>query len=106
MNAIHVERVNLSAGPMCGLTVPALAGQTKWQTVDGDIVHVYGRVGETRVFFYEGASLCSEQNRQELSIASISEISRSRSFTRRKQNRISRLLKSLRFALSRISLTN
>lgn len=61
MNAIHVERVNLSAGPMCGRTVPALAGQAKWQTVDGDIVHVYGRVGETRVFFYEGRACAASK---------------------------------------------
>lgn len=54
MNAIRVERVNLTGGPLDDGLVPVTADQQVFEFIAGDRTHTYLRIGNTRNFFHVG----------------------------------------------------
>ena len=54
MNAIYVERVNLTGGPLDDGLVPVTADQQVFEFIANDRTHTYLRIGNTRNFFHVG----------------------------------------------------
>ena len=57
MNAVHVESVNLTGGPLddgLGYTLP---DQQVFEFIAGNRTHTYLRIGNTRNFFHVGTRL-------------------------------------------------
>jgi hypothetical protein len=64
MSVTHIERINLTGGPMDGITTFIECPVNKWSTVCGDRTHTYRRVAETRLFLYEGAEITCQFEQQ------------------------------------------
>lgn len=54
MNAIYVERVNLTGGPLDDSMVPVTADQQVFEFIVSDRTHTYLRIGNSRNFFHVG----------------------------------------------------
>lgn len=71
MNAVHVESVNLTGGPLdkgIGYTLP---DQPVFEFITGDRTHTYVRIGATRNFLHAGIRL-NEHGDNGLEVASTS----------------------------------
>jgi len=54
MSAVHVERVNLTGGPLDDGLTYVTADQQVFELIAGDRTHSYLRIGNTRNFFHVG----------------------------------------------------
>lgn len=59
MSTIHIERVNLTNGPIDSETVLVYVDQDEFRYWRSDRIHVYRRIGSTRNFLHTSIQACT-----------------------------------------------